>query len=186
MWSHTAVCRLIIPTSVNLCLCVWLWLLTPKLIQKLYFKLLITVNMFFGCHKPVFGKFLFKRLADTRVNFKSSSTDFSLRYLSRSLKKCTAFWSRLLKVGRDNSGKICRQIVGTDTEVPLNKYYHSRHFHSFHATHPISTLSVIHDQLDAQVSLTAVLPDWPGYTWLKSDKVELLCCVLYYLIIIII
>jgi len=31
-----------------------------KLIQKFYFKL-VTVDMFFGCRKPVFGKFLCKR-----------------------------------------------------------------------------------------------------------------------------
>ena len=176
MWSRTTVCRLI-PTSINLCPCVWLWFFTPKLIQKFYFKL-ITVNMFFGCHKPVLANSSVRDLG-TRVDFQSSSTDFSLRYSSRSFKKCRALRSRLLNVGRDHSGKICPPVVGTDTFIGVvDKHFRSRHFHSFHATLPISTLSVLHHELDAQGSLTALLPNWPGCTWFTSDKAELLGCTL--------
>ena len=92
---------------------------------------------------------------DTRVNFTRSSTDFSLRYSSRSFKKCTALYSRLLKIGRDNSGKICPPIVVGVIEqtLPLKA------FSFIPCEHPISILSIILYELDAQGSLAALLPD---------------------------
>src|SRR5215469_16826364 len=83
---------------------------------------------------------------DTKVNFKISSTNFSWRYSSRTFKKCTALCSRLLKVGRDNSGKICPPLVVDVIEqtLPLKAFLF------IPCEHPISVLSIIHDELDAQ------------------------------------
>jgi hypothetical protein len=91
---------------------------------------------------------------DTKVNFKHSSTDFSLRYTSRSFKKRTVLCSQLLKVRRDNSGKICLPVVVGVIEqtVPLEA------FPFIPCEHPISILAIIPDELDAQGSLTALLP----------------------------
>jgi hypothetical protein len=157
-----------------LCRCVWLRFFTPKLFQKFYFKLLITVNMFFSCLKPVLGNSCLIDL-DTWDNLEHS-TDFNFRYLSSSFKKCTALCSGLLKVGRENSGKIYPPVFGTDTcmgVIEQTLQFNKIPFIPW--KQPISTHSITHDQLDAQGSLTALLPDWPGWTWLTSDKVEHLC-----------
>jgi hypothetical protein len=92
---------------------------------------------------------------DAKVNFKRSSSDFSLRYSSRSFKKCTALCSGLLKVGRHNSGKVFRPIVVGVIEqtLPLKA------FPFIPCEHPITILTIIHDELDAQCSLTALLAD---------------------------
>jgi len=103
--------------------------------------------MFFGFHKQVFETTSLRDL-DTRVNFKRSSTFFSLRYSSWSCKKCTALCSRLPHVGRDNSNTVCPPVVGTDTFTGVTEQTLTfKTFPSIPRKHPISTLSGIHDEL---------------------------------------
>jgi hypothetical protein len=99
---------------------------------------------------------------DTRVNFKRSSTDFSLRYSSRSFKKCTALCSQLLKVGRDNCGKICLPLVVCVFRVcvcVIEQALPLKAFPVIPCEQPISVLSIIQDELDAQGSLTVLMGD---------------------------
>ena len=149
MWSHTAVCTLITPTAINLCRCVWLRYFTPKLMEKIYFKLLITLNMFFGCHKPVLGKFLFK---DIWTRGSASNIQLILAWgIHQGFTECTALLSTLLQVGRNNSDKICPPVVGTDTFISvIEQTSPLKIFQLIPCKHPFSKLSITHDQLDAE------------------------------------
>jgi hypothetical protein len=127
--------------------------------------------MFFNCHETVFCKFLRNRFR-RQSQRQTFINDFSLKYSLRSFKKCNALCSRLLKVGRDNSSKICPPLVVCVIEqaLPLKA------FPFIPCEHPFSVLSIIHNELHAQVSLTVLMADRPGCSWLTSDKVRLLGC----------
>jgi hypothetical protein len=116
----------------------------------------VAINQFFFANSSV-------RELDTRVNFKRSSTYFSLMYSSRSFQECTALCSRLLKVGRENFGKICPPTVGTDTFISvIEQTLPFKTFPFIPCEHPISTLSIILDDLDVQDSVCTVA----RLTWL--------------------
>jgi len=62
---------------------------------------------------------------------------------------------RLVKVGRENSGKMYPALVVGVNEQTLP----FKAFPFIPCEHPISILSIIHDELDAQGLLAALLPD---------------------------
>ena len=138
--------------SVCMCVCVTVCVINCSRTDSTFcFEPLVPVNMFFGCHKPVFDKFLYKRFGHCR----RSSADFTLKYSLRAFKKCRGLCFRLVKVGTEYSSNMCHPPVSGITEQTLP-------FKAFPFTpfeHAISILSITHDEFDSQGSLTALLPD---------------------------
>jgi len=72
-------------------------------------------------------------------------------------------FSRLLQVGRNKSGKICLPVVGIDTFISvIEQTSPLKIFQLIPCKHPISKLSITHDQLDAHGSLTEIVA---GVKW---------------------
>jgi hypothetical protein len=69
----------------------------------------------------------------------------------------------LLQVERNNYGKICPQVVGTDTFISvIEQTSPLQIFQLIPCKHPISKLTITHDQLDAHGSLTGIVA---GVKW---------------------
>lgn len=68
--------------------------------------------------------------------------------------------SRLLEVGRANSGKMFPPVVSTDTFIgAIEQTLPFKIVPFIPCEHSGPTLSITHDELDARVLLTVILPD---------------------------